>query len=299
MRVAGRAGQEQPPSDATFPRLAGTDPATRLPLPLHVDAVGIRLDGSAFASQALPLARELASRLSVPLTMIGRPAPTAVPAMAFERGWRRRASVAQDFAAKGDDTSDLGMTPPADPMTEPPSTGTLWCTSSYATGWFAPRSSQPHLVLEHNGAPFVVVGPSVYTPYHDSTSLAVPPGARLTVCAESSQDLDALVPLATAWAASLGLELEFLMTRARSTASLRAPADLLDRRAPFPATVDVHDLLGGAAAIAAHVQQRPTAFVMVMTRAGGRRRWPHRRLSDRIVRMSPVPVMLVPPVRSI
>lgn len=271
-------------------------------------------DGSDFALQAMPTARALAQRFSAVLHMVS-----------VVRGDRKRDRALSSGAdslgvALGDDR--VCVVPEGDPAEviaqRAEALGScLVCITTNEHGRLhgALVGSVTHSLLQRGLEQIVVLGPSADNPGWSPRPrnwpepLSVP---RIVVCVDGSDVSEQVLPLAAAWARVLGMSLTILTAighelvptrheRRRSRYGSDADAyryiDNLVREwsniVPHLDGVVIHDPIGPARAIWAHLDQRPASLVALTSSArSGWQRIRHGAVAADIVHASVAPCLV-------
>lgn len=294
-----------------------TNDATSPEQELHYRHVLVPLDGSEFAMAVLPTARALAHRFGAELHVVSvidghrdEENREVLRAYAIEA---LGGDVAGDrvHVVVGDDTADAIDSTAADLG------DSLVCMSTHGHGRVAGSivGSVARSVLERAGRPVVVVGPAAAHPSHASVAPKPLSTSRLVACVDGGEASEAVLPVATAWARALGMELTILTVAEPVPAPVRPEgswhrhhgpdvdadryvADLAARWQGAAEAVDavaVYDPIGPADGLEAHLEERPAGLVAVTTHArSGARRLLLGAGAAAIVSRSAVPVLVAP-----
>lgn len=275
------------------------------------------LDGSELALQAMPTARVLAQRFDADLqtiTVADRDADRA----------RALASAALDVPVADDRVTVVTEGDPAEVIARRAETlgSCLVCMTTHGRGRLhgALVGSVARSLLQRSTDPIVALGPVADNPGWSPRPrswpepLSVP---RIVACVDGSHASGQVLPLAAAWARSLGMSLTILTVVDDDPEPIRQPRGESRYGAPGDAKSYIDDLvqhwrsklpdidgqvardpIGLASAIRAHLDERPAGLVAVTTHArSGKQRVLLGAAAASIVRASVAPC-LVAPVRS-
>ncbi|MGE3447776.1 MAG: universal stress protein [Microbacteriaceae bacterium] len=284
---------------------------------VEVRHVLVPLDGSELALQAMPTARVLAQRFDADLqtiTVADRDADRA----------RALASAALDVPVADDRVTVVTEGDPAEVIARRAETlgSCLVCMTTHGRGRLhgALVGSVARSLLQRSTDPIVALGPVADNPGWSPRPrswpepLSVP---RIVACVDGSHASGQVLPLAAAWARSLGMSLTILTVVDDDPEPIRQPRGESRYGAPGDAKSYIDDLvqhwrsklpdidgqvardpIGLASAIRAHLDERPAGLVAVTTHArSGKQRVLLGAAAASIVRASVAPC-LVAPVRS-
>lgn len=255
--------------------------------PVSVQNVLVPLDGSELALQAMPTARALAQRLDAALHTV-----TVVDDDGADRA-RALASATLGIAPHDDRVSvAVGGDPAEVIISRAESLGAcLVCLATHGRGRLrgALVGSVARAVLQGSNDPIVALGPSADNPGWSPRPrnwpepLSVP---RIVACVDGSATSEQILPLASGWAAALGMSLTVLTVIEDAPPPLRQDraqrryrgqpdaesyiGDLVEQwRTELP-NIDgevVRDPIGPASGIRAYLAQRPAGLVALTTNA--------------------------------
>ena len=270
---------------------------------VEVDRVLVPLDGSERADVAVPVARVVAERLGVPLTLVTVVEPgedeassaSHLRAVAAETGATWRLLDGRNVAAciRG----AAGGLPDR-----------VVCMASHGRGRSAALlGSVASVVAAGARGPLLVVGPNV-SASHQLTGDVV-------ACVDGSKSSERVLPVAADWATALGLGLEIVTVAEpvpqavtpgapyhRSHGPSLVAEDYLDQvaaplreRGVAVGTTAIYDPVSVVGGLADHFEGRPPALIATMTHARtGFARLALGSVAASIVHELPAPVLLVP-----
>lgn len=277
--------------------------------PFH--CVLVPLDGSAFALEALGPATAIAERFGVAVEAV---------TVSNDDGWFEDHEARAPLDAAGIPLRVLAGRDPAPAIVrhaEDPALD-LICMATHGRGRMAGAlvGSVAESVLRHSARPLVVVGPAgrdARLGPDPVAPLAIP---RLVACVDGSEASEEVLPIAAAWADSLGMGLTILFVAEPAprpsvplgdhvrhghltTADAEGHVARLVARwadgAPGVDGVVARDPIGPGAGVQAYLRANPAGMLAVSThaRTGARRLW-RGSVAASIVHVSPVPVLVVP-----
>lgn len=271
--------------------------------PVELAGVVVTVDGSEHAVVAVPLARRLADRLGVPLTLVAVAGPGHRDALELHVEGLVAETHGDALVVDGDDVADALLAATAE---LPPQ---VLCMASHGRGRSAALVGSVASHVARSGyVPLLLVGPHVL-PDHALSG-------RVIACVDGSKHSEAVLQPAAAWASALGLGLSIVTvaepvpepvmpgaTYHRSHGpSVRAEdyvRSLVEEWTGVGLDVDgeaVYDPVSVADGLTRYMETRLTAFVVATTHARtGLARLALGSAAAAIVHHVPAPVLLVPP----
>ncbi len=299
-----------------------TSNPSELSLAVQIDHVLVPVDGSELSLGAMPTARVLAERFGADIHTISVVRSDDEPQRL--RGERIQALLTALLDDNRGDRAEVvdGDDPAKVIARRAEGLGrTVVCMTTHGRGRFggAVVGSVTRAVLQRSSVPVIALGPVADNPGWSPRPrswpepLSVP---RVVACVDGSEVSERVLPAAAAWARSLGMSLTILTVAEDVPPPLRPdpqpgpygaavdPAryieELVEQWRDSVSMVDgavVHDPIGPADGVRAHLEQRPAGLVALSAhgRSGVQRALLGAEAAN-IVRVSPAPCLVMPVV---